>query len=92
MGPLAAVVSIFTLFVVLAFLIARVEGLAFMAPKSTRGMRTSASLFCSDRCRQEGLCPLTGTTEQAGNCPLWKYIADDVPTVIYGNPFAPLHG
>ena len=60
---------------------------AIIAPKSTRGMRMSAKLFCSDCCRVDGKCPLTGSAEAAEACPLWKYIDADFPVVIYGSPF-----
>jgi hypothetical protein len=90
MGAFLSLLGILALFTILAIFMARVDGLAFMAPRSTRGIRASAHGFCTDSCRSGGLCPLTGTTERAGNCPLWQYVEADVPTTVYGNPFVPL--
>ena len=87
MEPLTALLAILAVFLVLATLMARSDGLAFLAPKSTRAVHASAASFCSDRCRVDGLCPLTGTTEQAAACPLWGFVRADVPTVVYGSPF-----
>ena len=87
MEPLTLVVGVLTVFLIVAFIFARTEGLAFLGPKSTRAMRASAQAFCSERCRADGKCPLTGTAEAAENCPLFKYIGADVPTALYGSPF-----
>ena len=87
MEPLTAVLIMLAVFLILATFIARTDGLAFMAPKSTAGIRTSAASFCTDRCRVDGLCPLSGTTEQAATCPLWGFVRADVPTALYGSPF-----
>ncbi len=88
MEPLAAVLGILAIFLLLATVFARVDGLAFLAPKSTRGIRLSAAGFCTDRCRSDGLCPLTRSTEASADCPLWGcYVRADVPTAIYGSPF-----
>jgi hypothetical protein len=86
-----AILGIVATFVILAAIIARVDGLTFLGPKSTRGIRMSARLFCSDRCRVDGECPLTGSAEAAEACPLWKYIDADVDVVIYGSPFKSVH-
>lgn len=87
MEPLTAVLLMLAVFLVLAAFIARTDRLAFMAPKSTAGIRLSATNFCTDRCRVGGICPLTGTAEQAATCPLWGFIRADVPTAVYGSPF-----
>jgi len=87
MEPLTAVLIMLAVFLVLATFIARTDGLAFMAPKSTAGIRMSAAGFCTDRCRVDGRCPLSGTTEQAAACPLWGFVRADVPTAVYGSPF-----
>lgn len=89
MAPLFAVLGITALFVVLALVIARVDGLALLAPRSTQALRASAHGFCADRCRADGLCPLTGGAERGVDCPLWKYVAANVPTTLYGSPFEP---
>lgn len=92
MEPLAAVLGILAVFVILAAIFARVDGLAFLAPASTRGMRLSATRFCTDQCRQDGICPMTGTADKAVDCPLFGYIRADVPTAVHGNPFERVNG
>lgn len=87
MEPLAATLAIIAVFIVLALWIARTEGLAFLAPKSTSSLQASAQAFCVGQCRVNGQCPLTHTTERAGNCPLFGFVAANVPTVVYGSPF-----
>ncbi len=84
-------VVIALVFGVLAFTIARVEGLAFLGPKRTRAITSSATAYCSDRCRAaDGRCPLTGSADRFPSCPLWRFIEADEPTVRYGSPFAHL--
>lgn len=92
MEPLAAVLAIIAIFLVLAILFARIDRLAFLAPASSGGVRLSATRFCTDSCRQGGICPLTGTSEKATDCPLFGYIGADVPTAVYGSPFASRNG
>jgi hypothetical protein len=87
MSALTAIIGIVALFLGLATWIARTEGLAFLAPKSTRAIRNSALTYCTDQCRVAGQCPLTHSAERADSCPLFKYVAADVPTVVYGSPF-----
>jgi hypothetical protein len=87
MEPLAAVLAILAIFLILATMFARFDGLAFLAPNSTRGIRMSATRFCTDQCRSSGVCPMTGTGEKAVDCPLFKYVQADVPTAVYGSPF-----
>lgn len=71
------------------FVVARVEGLALFAPKSTKGIAASADGFCRGHCRlPDGRCPLTGSVDRAADCPLWRYVRLDVPTAVYGSPFA----
>jgi hypothetical protein len=92
MEPLAAVLAILLLMLVLGTIFARVDGLAFLAPGSTRGIRLSATRFCTDECRKNGICPMTGTESKAVDCPLFGYINADVPTATYGNPFERTNG
>jgi hypothetical protein len=81
--------AMLALFAVLAFVIAQVDGLAFLAPKRTGGLTNAAAEYCQRGCRSfDGRCPLTGSSEGALNCPLWKFIEADVPTSVYGSPFA----
>ncbi len=88
---LYALLGVIAVFVVLAFIISRVEGLEFFAPKSTKRIGGPAYEFCTQRCRtEEGRCPLTGTEEAAVHCPLWRFVEADLPTALYGNPFAQL--
>jgi hypothetical protein len=64
------------------------DGLALFAPKSTKRIAASAQGFCSGRCRLvDGRCPLSGSTEPAANCPLWRFVDADLPTAQYGSPF-----
>jgi hypothetical protein len=84
--------ALLALFGVFAFILLRVERLALFAPKSTGGISNSAAEFCRDGCRlTDGRCPLTGSHERALNCPLWKFIEADLPTTLYGSPFAAQH-
>ncbi len=88
----ATLLAILALFGVLAFVVAKVDGLTFLAPKSTGGITSSAAAYCTEQCRlADGRCPMTGTEQAALNCPLWKFIEADVPTTLYGNPFAQAH-
>jgi hypothetical protein len=81
--------ALLALFVVFAFILLKVEGLALFAPKSTGGISNSAAAFCADGCRlADGCCPLTGSPDRAQNCPLWKFVEADLPTTSYGSPFA----
>lgn len=83
--------AVVVVFAVIAFVIAKIDGLAFLAPKSTRGIAGSAGKYCREECRRaDGRCPLTGTREGALNCPLWKFVEADVPTRSYGSPFGPV--
>ena len=82
--------AISALFAVLAVVIAKVDGLTFLAPKSARGITDAAAGWCSADCRLvDGRCPLTGSAQRALNCPLWKFVEADVSTMSYGNPFVP---
>jgi hypothetical protein len=88
MTPFTALLAIIVLFTIGVMFVAWVEGLAFLAPKRTTALNGSAGDFCRNSCRsKDGRCPLTGTEAQALNCPLWKFVEDDVPTVAYGSPF-----
>ena len=85
---LGTLLAIAALFGALSFIIARVDGLTFLAPKRTGGLTNSAVDYCTHGCRLvDGRCPLTGSPERALNCPLWKFIEADVPTSLYGSPF-----
>ena len=80
--------AILAVFALLAFLISRVEGLAMFAPRSSRRIAAPVGAFCTDRCRlANGQCPLSGSAEQAANCPLWRFVDADQPTTLHGNPF-----
>lgn len=91
MTPLAALLAIIGLFTAGVALIARVEGLAFLAPKGSAGLAGPAHGFCRGTCRSaDGCCPLTGSAIEALNCPLWKFVETDVPTSLHGSPFVPI--
>lgn len=88
MIPFGAITAIVAIAVILAFVVARVEDLAFLAPRKTSGLATSARGFCSGSCRYpDGRCPLSGSYHASEACPLWKYVDDNVPMVAYGSPF-----
>ena len=83
--------ALLALFGVVAFAVCRIEGLAPFAPKSTKRIAASAGAYCAGRCRTtDGHCPLTGSTEQAAQCPLWRFVDADLPTTLYGSPFEQL--
>ena len=86
MEPLTAVVAIVFLFVSLASLIAWADGLTFLAPKSAHGIRNSVELFCVEDCRVDGGCPLGRAIDPKGDCPLWKYVLSDYPTMVRRRP------
>lgn len=86
MGPFAAVASIALLFVFLVTLVAKVDGLTLLGPRSAGALRASAEYFCTERCRQDGRCPLTGADEPAEACPLRKFVDTDLPTAVRGRP------
>ena len=86
MDPFTAVTAIVIVFVGLAAVIAWADGLTFLAPMSTDGIRASAEYFCVDECRVDGRCPLGGADEPAVNCPLRKYVSSDAPTQVRGRP------
>jgi hypothetical protein len=90
MSPLAAsLAGVSTLSLGFGYLLSRVDGLGFFVPKSTRGISASAQSFCTDKCRTAGgHCPLTHSSEAAADCPLWNYVHADMPTAVYGSPFA----
>jgi len=78
MEPLTAVLGIAFVFIGLASWIAFSEQRAFLGPRSTRSIRASAEKFCIRDCRLETGCPLN-SNEPAADCPLFKYIAADLP-------------
>lgn len=89
MSPLVAVLTILAIAGGLGFLLARADGFGFLMPRTSRGIGLSAERFCTGSCRRaDGCCPLTASAARAVDCPLWKYLAADVPTVRYGSPFA----
>ena len=90
MVPLT-ILMILGVFVLLATAIARVDGLAWMAPKRSARIAGSARCFCEDHCRTaDGQCPLARSGLQQEDCPLWRYVDLDLPTVEVGSPFAHL--
>ena len=64
------------------------EGLTLFAPRRTGALANSAEEFCESRCQLvDGRCPLTGFVGRPPDCPLWKFVADDQPTMVFGSPF-----
>ena len=88
--PPLTVLAIMAIFLILVFLASRWEGLAFLAPKSTKRMRDAAQSFCLDQCQTaDGKCPLEGGPE---SCPMWQFIDADLPTDLRIDPFRELSG
>ena len=86
--PPLAVLAILGIFLTLAFLMSRLEGLTFLAPKSTKRIRGAAQAFCLDQCRTaKGDCPL-GVEAEA--CPMWRFVSADLPTDLRVDPFREL--
>lgn len=91
MGPFVAVAAVVVLFAGLVTLFAWSDGLTFLAPKSAEGLRASADIFCVENCRVNGRCPMGDSNEPRENCPLWKYVDSDAPTIVRGKPIEALH-
>jgi len=90
---LVTVLVILALAVGLTIVITRLDGLAFLAPKSTKRVARSAHMFCVNHCRApDGTCPLEEVGKRREECALWTFVDADVPTVGYGDPFAHLRG
>ena len=84
---------IFGIFVVLAALFARFDGLAWLAPKRTARVSGTAQHFCDHYCKNhDGSCPLVKVELQREECPLWRFINADLPTMQAGDPFGHLKG
>ncbi len=90
---LATVLLILAVSVGLTLVILRIDGLAFLAPKSSKRIADSARAFCVDQCRApDGTCPLEKLGKRREDCALWTFVGADVPVVVHGGPFAHLRG
>ena len=84
---------IFGIFVVLAAVFARLDGLAWLAPKRTARVSGVAQHFCDHNCKNaDGSCPLVEVHLRQEDCPLWRFINADLPTMPQGDPFGNLKG
>lgn len=82
-------VIVFGIFLLLAVVFARLDGLAWLAPKRTSRVAGSAQYFCDNHCKNpDGSCPLVEVHLRREDCPLWRFIHADLPTMQEGNPFA----
>ncbi len=64
------------------------EGLTLFAPRRTGALTNSAEDFCKNRCQLvDGRCPMTGFVGRPPDCPLWKFVGEDQPTMVFGSPF-----
>ena len=64
------------------------EGLTPFAPRRAGKLATSVQDFCENRCQLvDGRCPLTSEAGRPPFCPLWEFVDDDQPTMVYGSPF-----
>jgi hypothetical protein len=83
-----AVVAVAVIAIVFGGVLMWREGLTIFAPRSTGKLAGSADDFCEHRCKlEDGRCPLTGELGRPAYCPLWQFVADDHPTMVYGSPF-----
>ncbi|NNG17079.1 MAG: hypothetical protein HKM89_11425 [Gemmatimonadales bacterium] len=81
-----ALLAIVAIVAIGAFVISRVEGLTFFAPKSSKRLTSSVEGFCVGDCRTaDGSCPLH---VERDDCPLWRFVEADVSTHPFGSPFA----
>jgi hypothetical protein len=88
--PPLTVLSILAIFVILAFFVSRIEGLAFFAPKSTMRLKGAAQTFCLDQCQtDDGQCPLHVVPK---DCPMWQFVNADLRTDLRIDPFRQLGG
>ncbi len=88
--PPLTVLAIMAIFLILAFFVSRLEGLAFLAPKSTKRIKGAAQSFCLDQCRTaDGKCPLVMRTD---DCPLWRFVDADLRTDQRVDPFRQARG
>lgn len=88
--PPLTVLAIVGIFLVLAVMMSRIEGLAFLAPKSTTRLKGAAQSFCLDQCQtDDGKCPLA---VEVKDCPLWQFINADLQTDLRIDPFRQLGG
>ncbi len=88
--PPYTVLAILAIFVIIAYFASRVEGLTFLAPKSTKRIKGAAQRFCLDHCQKaDGQCPLVMRTE---DCPLWRFVDADLRTDQRIDPFRQARG
>lgn len=72
------------------FLECAATGRPFLVMEHVEGVPITE--YCDDHgLSVDGRCPITGKTARDESCPLWLYIAADVPTAIHGSPFESLH-
>ncbi len=83
---LYALLVVLGLVVIGLFIVGRLEGLALLAPRSSKHIARSAEDFCTGDCRlEDGRCPMHVARE---DCPLWRFVKADLPTQPHGSPFA----
>ncbi len=88
--PPLAVLAILAIFVIIAYFASRVEGLTFLAPKSTKRIKGAAQQFCLDDCQTaDGQCPLVTRTD---DCPLWRFVDTNLRTDQRVDPFRQARG
>ncbi len=87
--PPLSVLAILAIFVALTFFVSRVEGLTFLAPKSTKRIKGAAQHFCLDECQEDGKCPLVMSVE---DCPLWQFVNADIRTDVRVDAFRQMGG
>ena len=86
--PPLAVLAILAIFLTLSSFVSRLEGLTFLAPKTTKRIVGAAQTFCLDQCRTtDGRCPLETDPK---TCPMWRFVRADLPTDQRIDPFREL--
>ncbi len=104
--PPLTVLAILAIFVILALFVSRIEGLAFLAPKSTTRLKGAAQTFCLDQCQtDDGQCPLDVEPKycpmwgfqcpahvEPKSCPMWQFVNADLRTDLRIDPFRQVGG
>ena len=81
MSPLFIALMLLALALMLGSAFVSLDGLAL--PRSSSRGAVSPEEFCTQRCRVNGKCPMTRTSELAVECPLWRYLDEGAPELSY---------
>jgi hypothetical protein len=81
MSPLFIMLMFLALALMLGSAFMSLDGLALTRSSTRDGI--SPEEFCTQRCRVNGKCPLTRTNERGVECPLWRYLDEGAPELLY---------